>query len=368
MPSKVYFIDLRANFKENFIRKLDRLMQTAGLAQTVAQRDMVAVKLHFGELGNAAFVRPVYLRQVVAAIKALGGIPYLTDCNTVYAGTRSDAPTHLQTAIQNGFAYSVVEAPLVIADGLRGKSESAVRIDKKHFEDVYIGSEIVEADAFISVAHFKGHELSGFGGAIKNTGMGCASRKGKLAQHSNLSPKVVKKKCIGCEACLVHCSQEALSMVESVARIDADSCIGCGECILICEQEAIQIQWNQSVPTFLEMMAEYAYGVLQNKQGKSLFLNFITNVSPACDCYPTNDAPIVRDIGVTASLDPVALDQASADLVNTEPALADCCLKSNREPGQDKFKGLYPNIDWPIQLQYAEELGVGQRAYELVKI
>ncbi len=367
MTSTVYFIDMRATMQENFISKIGRLMETAGISQTVQERDLTAVKIHFGELGNAAFIRPVYLRKVVQAIKQTGGVPFLTDANTLYAGTRSDAPHHLTTAVQNGFAYAVVEAPLVIADGLRGKNETAVPINQKRFASVYIGTDIVEADALVSVAHFKGHELSGFGGTIKNVGMGCASRKGKLAQHSSLSPGIGEP-CIGCGECQDHCSQDAISMVAEKARIDADACIGCGECILICPNEAIEVQWNQSIPIFLESMVEYTMGVLANKAQKSLFINFITDVSPACDCYPTNDAPIVKNIGVVAATDPVAIDQASVDLVNAEPALAGSRLTANTDPGQDKFKGIYPKVDWEIQLDYAQRLGLGSRAYELIQL
>ena len=194
----------------------------------------------------------------------------------------------------------------------------AVPINQKNFKKVYIGTEIVNADALISVAHFKGHELSGFGGTLKNIGMGCASRRGKMEQHSDVTPKIIQKRCIGCGECTLHCSQRALSLIEKKASIDKNKCIGCGECILVCANEAIQIQWNQSIPIFLESMVEYAYGVLKGKTGKTLFINFINNVSPACDCYPYNDAPIVRDIGIVASSDPVAIDQASVDLVNKE--------------------------------------------------
>lgn len=367
MTSKVFYIDMRATMKENFMDKIGRLMETAGLCEIIATRDLTAVKIHFGELGNSAFIRPVYLRKVVQTIKQAGGLPFLTDANTLYAGTRSDAPRHLTTAIQNGFDYAVVEAPLVIADGLRGKNETAVPINQRRFASVYIGTDIVEADALVSVAHFKGHELSGFGGTIKNVGMGCASRKGKLAQHSSLSPGVGEQ-CIGCGECLDHCSQNAIAMVDEKARIDSEVCIGCGECILICPNEAIGVQWNQSIPVFLENMVEYTMGVLTNKVQKAFFINFITDVSPACDCHPTNDAPIVKNIGVVASIDPVAIDQASVDLVNAEPALAGSGLKTNTDPGQDKFKGIYPKVDWPIQLDYAQQLGLGNRAYELIRL
>lgn len=368
MTSKVHFIDMRATIKENFMAKIGRLMETAGLATVIENRDLTAVKIHFGEMGNAAFIRPVYLRKVVEMIKQAGGIPFLTDANTLYAGTRSDAPHHLTTAIANGFAYAVVQAPLIIADGLRGKGATAVAINQKRFESVYIGTDIVEADALVSVAHFKGHELSGFGGTIKNVGMGCASRKGKLAQHSTLSPAIAAEQCIGCGECLAHCSQHAISMQSEKAAIDPDACIGCGECILICPNEAVDVQWNQSIPVFLENMVEYTLGVLKGKPNKAFFINFITDVSPACDCYPANDAPIVKNIGVVASTDPVAIDQASVDLVNAEPALAGARLSTNTAPGEDKFKGLYPQVDWEIQLDYAEKLGLGGRAYDLVRL
>jgi uncharacterized Fe-S center protein len=388
MRSTVYFADLRATTKESFVDKIGRLADTAGLSDCLKKRDLVAVKLHFGELGNTAFIRPVFLGKIVDHIRRTGALPFLTDANTLYAGTRSNAPAHLTTAIRNGFAYPVVDAPLVIADGLRGKSETSINIGQKRFDTVFIGSEIAEADALISVAHFKGHELSGFGGTIKNLGMGCASRKGKLAQHSSVSPQVKEKKCVGCGDCVAHCSQSALALVErfpaapaakssrSAARgrnrkkavIDAKRCIGCGECILICPNGAIDIAWNQSIPIFLENMVEYTLGVLKGKSKKALFLNFVTDVSPACDCYSHNDAPIVRDIGVVASRDPVAIDQASVDLVNLEPALADCCLKTNRKAGEDKFSGLYPKVDWKIQLEYAQQLGLGRRDYRIQKI
>lgn len=372
MKSKVYFIDLRAKYKESFSAKLEKLTQRAGLARTVKKRDLVAVKLHFGELGNTAFIRPVYVRRIVEAVKKRGAFPFLTDANTLYAGTRGDAVSHLKTAIENGFAYSVVGAPLVIADGLRGKSETRIAINRSRFSHVFIGSEIVNADALISVAHFKCHELSGFGGTLKNLGMGCASRKGKLAQHSTLSPKVKGKKCVGCGECMAHCAQKAIVLVkisdQKKAHIDPDKCVGCGECILVCPQGAVNVQWQRDVPVFMENMVEYTLGVLKGKRGKALFINFITAVSPACDCCPYNDAPIVRDIGVVASKDPVAIDQTAADLVNAEAALPGCCLKNNTRPGEDKFRAVYPKIDWSYQLDYAQRQKLGRRDYELVPV
>ena len=241
--STVYFIDFRATARESFVEKLGRLVETAELAKTIHARDLVAVKLHFGEMGNTAFISPVLIRKILQFIKTAEGVPFLTDTNTLYSGTRSDAPHHLRTAIQNGFAYSVVDnTPIIIADGLRGRSETPVEINQKHFETAYIGTEIAQADVLVSVAHFKGHELSGFGGTIKNLGMGCASRHGKLAQHSTVSPKVKRKKCVACGDCIARCAQGAISMVEGRARIDPQKCVGCGECKRVCPASAITIR------------------------------------------------------------------------------------------------------------------------------
>lgn len=368
VKSKVYFMDLRAKANNNLMDKLEKLFNAVGASGSMKERDLTAIKIHFGEYGNIAYIRNNYVRKIVQLVKSYNAIPFITDANTLYAGTRSDAPTHLQTATWNGFAWSVIDAPLIIADGLRGKTESAVEVNHKHCKSVYIGKEIVEADALISVAHFKGHELSGFGGTIKNLGMGCASRKGKLKQHSSISPKIVKKRCKACGECLKHCSQTAISIVDKKATIDKKKCIGCGECILICPEEAIQVAWNQEVPVFLETMVEYTAGVVKGKEDKCVYINFITDVAPACDCYPYNDAVIVNDIGIVASKDLVAIDQASVDLVNKATGNPGSCLTSGLEPGADKFKALYPRIDWPIQLEYAEKIGLGSRNYELISI
>ena len=368
MPSKVYFADMRASAKENLLAKLVRLSERLGLKEVVPPRGLVAVKLHFGEKGNAAYIRPIFIRQVVEQIRSFGASPFLTDCNTLYSGTRSDSVSHITTAVQNGFAYSVVNAPIIIADGMRGASFEPVRINQELVKTAYVGKEIAEADALVSVAHFKGHEISGFGGTIKNIGMGCASRRGKMVQHSDLSPKVTRKKCVGCGDCVEHCSQSAISLEGEKAKIDPGKCIGCGECVLICSNEAISVRWNADMERFQKKMAEYAFAALKNKEGKAAFFNFLSHISPACDCYGHNDAPIVQDLGMLASLDPVAIEQASVDMVNRQTGLEGSSLALNKEPGGDKFRGLYPQVDWSIQLSYAERIGLGQRAYELVTI
>jgi hypothetical protein len=368
MASPVYFVDLKTSLKENRLQRISQLLDKVPFSRSLAKNNLVAIKIHFGEKGNTAYVRPIYLRPITDKVRAWGGKPFVTDANTLYVGTRAESVSHLQTALENGFSYDTVGAPLIIADGLKGKSAIKVTIKKKNFKSVSIAADIVDADAFISVAHFKGHELAGFGGTIKNVGMGCASREGKLSQHSNIAPKVARKKCIGCGECVSHCAQSAIVLEDEKSMINPETCVGCGECILTCPQGAIQIQWNESIPIFQQKMVEHMAGVLNGKEGRSLFLNFLTDISPACDCYGHADRPIVRDIGILASTDPVAIDQASADLVNREPGNRDSALTKNFAAGEDKFRGVYPQIDWEIQLAYAEEIGLGTREYQLISV
>ncbi|MGE5842721.1 MAG: DUF362 domain-containing protein [Deltaproteobacteria bacterium] len=366
--SKVYFTDMRAPAKENMLAKVVRLADMLDLKKIIPPRGLVALKLHFGEKGNTAYIRPTFVRQIVDRVRALGAFPFLTDANTLYVGARADSVSHLHTAIENGFSFSVVNAPLVIADGLRGASYGAVKIQQEVVKTAYIGKEIVEADGLISIAHFKGHELSGFGGTLKNLGMGCASRRGKMVQHADVSPKITRKKCVGCGDCVEHCAQFAISVHEQKAAIDSKKCIGCGECLLICSNKAIDVRWNSDMVLFQKKLVEYALAVLKGKEGKVAFLNFLTQISPACDCYGHSDAPIVHDLGIMSSVDPVAIDQASVDMVNRQRALENTSVQTNRDPGGDKFRAIYPEVDWTIQLEYAEKIGLGSRDYELVTI
>lgn len=366
--SKVYFSDLRSSVRENLLSKMVRLLDAGGLQDIISPRNLVAIKLHFGEKGNTAFIRPIFLRRIADRIRELGASPFLTDTNTLYAGTRGNSISHFSTAVENGFAYSVVNAPIIIADGLRGASFSKIRIDQEIIKTAYLGKEIVESDVLLSVAHFKGHELTGFGGTIKNLGMGCAARKGKLEQHSDLCPKVKTKKCVGCGDCANHCAQNAISLTEDKAKIDPQKCVGCGECIIICPNGAIDIQWSVDVPLFQKKMVEYAFAALKEKQGKAFFINFLTNISPACDCYGHSDAPIVRDIGILVSQDPVAIDQASVDMVNLQTGADGSSLEAKSPPGEDKFGNIYPKINWSIQLEYGQKIGLGRRRYELINI
>jgi uncharacterized protein len=368
MTSTVFYADMRTSANDNLFAKISRLMANCGLSHCVKAGNLVAVKIHFGEKGNHTFIRPIFIRTVVDEVKKAGGAPFLTDSSTLYPGQRKNAVSALTCAVENGFAYAVVGAPLIMADGLRGHAAVDVAIRGELLPSVRIGTEIAEADALIAVSHFKCHELTGFGGALKNLGMGCSSRDGKMQQHSTMAPLVSHGDCTACSDCLQACAHGALAIIAGCARIDQALCVGCGRCVALCSQKAIRVQWNEASELTMKKMAEYAAGALVGKEQSALFINFITQVSPACDCYGHADAPIVNDIGICAATDPVALDQACADLVNAAQGNYNTALRSGWEPGGDKFKGVHPHIDWTVQLAHAEKIGMGTRRYKLVKI
>jgi uncharacterized Fe-S center protein len=366
--SKVYFTDLRTNPNRNLLTKIQDLLNRLNVDRHIKRNDIVAIKIHFGEKGNTAYLRPVFLRAIVERVGKGGAKPFLTDTNTLYTGSRSDAVNHMTTAVENGFDYSCVKCPIVIADGIRGNSGVKVPINGEVLKDVSIAKEIVEADCLVAVTHFKAHELSGFGGALKNLGMGCATKEGKLVQHSSVKPIINTGACKGCKTCLEYCPADAISVYTKKALINENKCIGCGECLIVCPCKAIEVQWNESQDLFQKKMVEHARGALLGKEKKALFLNFLLQISPACDCYPNSDAPIVRDIGILASVDPVSIDAASCDFVNNEQSLPNTAIKKLLKKGEDKWRAMFPTIDWNIQLDHAEKLGLGERAYTIVKI
>ncbi|MGE5248441.1 MAG: DUF362 domain-containing protein [Verrucomicrobiota bacterium] len=355
MPSSVWFTDLSARPGKSLVDKTGDLLRAAGLRDRVPPGALTAVKLHFGEKGNTAFIRPVYIRKIVEEVVAAGGKPFLTDTNTLYVGGRSNAVDHLSTAITNGFAYPVAGAPIVIADGLRGESAVRVAVRGQTCPEVSIGAEIAHADAMVVATHFKGHELCGFGGTLKNLGMGCASRSGKLAQHSTVAPAVDPLGCTACGSCVAHCPSGAITMVDARAFISAAECIGCADCIVICPESTVQVDWNEASPLVQRKMVDHALGAVTGKEASAIFVSFVTQVSPFCDCYGHSDRPVAPDVGILAACDPVALDQACVDLVI-------------RAAGKDPFRESHPSVDWSVQLAYAEEVGLGSRSYRLERL
>ena len=367
-PAKVCFADLRARAaNKNRTAKIKKLFEAAGFADTVARGDLTAIKVHFGERGCDTHISPSHVRAVAELVKTRGGRPFVTDTNTLYSGSRHNAVDHIATAVEHGFDYAVLGAPVIIADGLDSTNVIEVPIPGKHSEKVKIAGDIARADGLIVLSHFKGHELAGFGGAVKNLGMGCAPRAGKQDQHC-VRFVVEPKKCIGCRECVRVCPAGAAAMDDKKAVIDKALCIGCGECLTVCPKKAMRIDWHTEIVPFMERLVEYALGAVSGKPVKTAFLNFLTNVTPDCDCVPWSDAPIVPDIGFLASTDPVALDRACLDLVNAQAACPDCKLEHGPDQGEDKFAALWKWTRGDVTFTHGAAVGLGTPQYELVKV
>ncbi len=369
--SKVYFTDMRALPGTNLLKKLKKLIHAAGIGSIDFENKFTAIKIHFGEPGNLAFLRPNFAKAVVEEIKALGGRPFLTDCSTLYVGKRKNALDHLDAAMENGFSPYSCGCHIIIGDGLNGANE--VKIPVKNgvlVNEAKIGATIAEADVIVSLNHFKGHEGAGFGGAIKNLGMGCASRAGKMEQHNCGKPVVNEKKCIGCGVCFNQCAHSAFSFDgNKKAVIDHGKCVGCGRCIATCRKEAIRTVEESALDDFCMKMAEYAQAVVQDKP--NFHINIVMDVSPYCDCHGENDTPIIPDVGMFASFDPVALDMACADACNKMPAIQGSRITDNEEKGHvhgDRFSAANPNTNWRVTLAHSEKIGIGTTEYELITV
>ncbi len=358
--SKVYFSDLSSKTEEdNLISRIKKLFYVAGKDIVYNKGELIALKVHFGEKGIDTFIRPVQVSPIAEVVKEAGGNPFLTDTNTLYTGSRSNAVDHHRTAQENGWLRPVVDAPVVIADGLHGHEFYMVKIKGKHFKEVKIGAALLQANGIIGISHFKGHEITGFGGTLKNLGMGCASRAGKVIMHCDVKPEVDISKCIACGKCADRCVADAIT-VEKYALIELKKCIGCGECKITCPEEAIKVNDTSEIEKVQEKIAEYALGAVKGKKKKSLYYNFIVDVTPECDCASWRQYPLVPDIGIVASKDPVAVDQAAYDLVTQTKG-------HQYDAGNDKFR-MKHNINPQIQLLHAEKIGLGKREYELIDI
>ena len=369
MASKVYFADLRADVHENLQQKLTRPMKTAGMGDIDFQDKFVAIKLHFGEPGNLAFLRPNWARTVADFVKERGGKPFLTDCNTLYVGGRKNALDHMDSAMLNGFNPMTTGCQIIIGDGLKGSDEVEVPVvGGEYVKNAKIGRAVMDADVFISLTHFKGHEEAGFGGCLKNIGMGCGSRAGKMEQHNAGKPHVAQKHCIGCGQCRKICAHGAPIIENGKAHIDHDRCVGCGRCIAVCPKDAVRIDWDESTTNLNCKIAEYTKAVVD---GRPCFhISLVIDVSPNCDCRSENDMAIVPNVGMFASFDPVALDMACVDAVNAQTPLRGSAADDAHAKAHvhDHFQRLHPDTNWRSCLEHGEKIGIGTREYELIKI
>ena len=365
--SKVYMTDLRCRPGVSLLNKLEKLMRTAGIGEINFERKLVAIKMHFGEPGNLAFLRPNYAKVVADVVKSLGGVPFLTDCNTLYPGRRKNALEHLDAAYENGFSPLSTGCQVIIGDGLRGNDDVEVPVEgAEYIQTAKIGKAIMEADVIISLSHFKGHEQTGFGGAIKNLGMGCGSRAGKMEMHNAGKPHVAQDTCVGCHACEKICAHGAISFQEKKAFIDENRCVGCGRCIGVCPVDAVANHCDESNDILNKKIAEYTLAVVKDRP--HFHISLVVDVSPYCDCHAENDVPIIPNVGMFASFDPVALDMACADAVNRQPVMAGSVLSEREHCHHDHFTDVHPETNWMVALEHAEKLGIGTREYNLITI
>ncbi len=393
MGSQVCFADMHAKAGDSILAKFERLIEKAGIDQIDFKDKFVAVKVHFGEVGNMAFLRHQYAKVLCDHIKARGGKPFLTDCNTLYVGYRNNALNHLDAAFVNGYNPLSTGVHTIIADGLRGTDEREIPVEGgEYVKEAKIGAAVAEADIIVSLTHFKGHVNAGFGGALKNIGMGCGSKKGKMEMHSSGTPRISASKCIGCGMCVDHCANDGVRVVDGTAVIDEGHCVGCGYCIAYCPAGAIMTKWDEAKPVMNKKIAEYTKAVLDGKP--SFHVSLVLDVSPDCDCERHNDVPVIPNVGMFASFDPVALDQACVDAANKQPVIqgskADPQVKEASasdhmdgaraipeqaysehaagDDGHDVFRMVHPDTDWAAGLDHAVKLGIGTREYELVVV
>lgn len=369
-PSKVYFTNLRTTPSSNLLDKMERLVRKAGIATIGFDQQFVAVKIHFGEPGNLAYIRPNYAARMSNLLRSLGGKPFLTDSNTLYSGGRSNAVDHLKSAMENGFNPISAQCNVIIADGLKGTDYREIEIDGEYCRAPKIGTAIADADIIVSMNHFKGHEQTGFGGVLKNLGMGCASVGGKLELHSGAQPVVAEENCKACTICVKHCAHDAIHIENKIAKIDYARCVGCGQCVALCQYSAAVMGSEDTSDRLNCKIAEYTKAVLLGKP--HFHVSFIMNVSPECDCWNHNDAAIVPDLGIAASFDPVALDKACADMVINAPLLGGNKLAETHPhehmEGEDKFHYMHPDTNWRAGLEHAEKIGIGTMNYELITV
>ena len=370
--SQVFFTNLRTTPTSNLLDKMERLVRRAGIAGIDFENRFAAIKIHFGEPGNMAYLRPQYAARMAGLLRSLGAKPFLTDANTLYSGRRANAVDHLQSAMENGYNPISAQYQVIIADGLKGIDYREIEIDGEYCKAPKIGAAVADADIVISMTHFKGHEQTGFGGTLKNLGMGCASVGGKLELHCAAQPVVKTENCRGCNICVKHCAHDAIHLnPERKAEIDYSKCVGCGQCIALCQYDSASMGANDTSERLNYKIAEYTKAVLKDKP--NFHVSFIMNVSPECDCWNHNDAAVVPDLGIAASFDPVALDKACADLVIHAPALQTVNRLTESRPHEhledtDKFRLMHPDTDWLAGLTHAEKIGIGNMQYELIEV
>lgn len=373
MASKVYLVDAERDERGSPPEKLERLLKESGVAEIIEPEDVVAIKMHFGELGNTRYIRPIFARWVADFVKRCRGRPFLTDTTSLYKHHRHTPFDYLKTAAMNGFTFEGMGCPIIIADGLKSTG-TAVKVDGGfQFEEVRVAQAIYEADAMIVLSHPTLHPEFPVAGALKNLGMGCTTKEMKMKMHSKgARPRFVPEKCIKCYICLKICPVSAWERTEDGVRFFSERCVSCGDCVAHCKGGAIQVAWGAGLEKIQGGTFDAVKAVLSTfKPGKVNFVNLAIDITPACDCQPSG-MPIVPDIGFLASKDPVAIDKASLDLIQQAavyPAsLAEKKMAANPGEEADKVRLFWPDLDIESWWALAAKSGLGSLEYELVRL
>lgn len=320
------------------------ILEESGFLASLKPKKRLGIKVHFGERGNNNHLRPELVRAVAVAASYHNLQPVVIETTALYRGPRQEAKTHINLAREHGFTLDATLAPIEILDGDLGDSFYEVPLNSTLVPRAKLARGLRRLRYIVNLAHFKGHFVTGFGGAIKNLAMGLAAKAGKLEMHSHSRPHVEEKRCTSCGTCIDYCPRQAINFVNSVASIGR-SCSNCGGCLAVCPHGAIAIDWNAASESVQRKMVEYLRAVLL---GRRIFhFNACLRVTPNCDCYPQNEKPVTADIGLFGSEDPVACEQAAWDCVG------------------DRLQNLYPHIQPTVILEAAEQAGLGQRLYRL---
>jgi len=371
MKSKIYFADARAkgyDFKYSFIAKFEQILNMIDFKEFISKKDYVAIKTHFGSYGGHRIVRPIFLRKVVEKVKEVGGKPFVTDT------VRIPGLNYLEVANMEGINHLSVGAPVVLADGIFGRDSIKVKCGPI-LKEIGVASAIYYAPAMIVVSHCKGHIASGFGGAIKNLGMGgisCKSHldeaeRGKIHFEENKHLQWQETKCIRCGQCVDVCPHEAIKLIDDSIVIDKSICVKCARCSRVCEVKALVVPITEE--GFQKGLAESAYAVVSTfEKGRILYINFVTEIQPECDCMPMADTPLVQDQGVLVSFDPVAIDQAALDLINNASPLPQSKAEDKNVKKGDNILKAVTGKNAQLHIDAACELGMGNKEYELITI
>ena len=366
--AKVAFGTMRVEAEDSVPRKLVRVMRAGGFDELDLDGKIVAIKTHFGEYGNVSFLKPLYVRTIAEEVIARGGKPFVTDCNTLYPGMRSNAVDHLHCAELNGFNSVSCGCPVVIADGLRGGDYVDVPIDGDYIKVAHLGRTICEADVLITLTHAKGCAFASYGGVLKNLAMGCASRAGKMDQHSGGALDIIEAACIGCGKCARNCGQNAIEIIDGKAHM-TDRCVKCGHCIGLCPKTAIMGFGAASEQLELRI-GEYAAAVVSAME-QSFHVALAIDITPQCDCFPGNDAPMVPNVGMFSSFDPVAIDCVATTMIGEQTMIPDSVLPERHaacEHETDHLHAINPTSDYTLSFRQAAKLGAGLLDYELVNV